>query len=369
MCRGGLILGLGMGLLCACGAEQAAPAASAEGSEEAVLRPRLEVVTLEATSFDDEFVLVGETYPLRQALVTPELGGRITRFGLERSQHVTAGEVAMVVDTSQQAAQIAQIEAQIAGIETELERNERLMQRGLGTEATRDQLENQREVLEESIASIRTVTRTATTRVPIDGIVVETMVESGEFAAPGAPVARIVDLSKVIAVVGVPEREIGFVRRGLEVPVEFPSIGVSTTGIVVRMAAEGNPSNRTFATEVHVDNAAGLLRAGLRVRATFPRDHIDDALLVPRDAIIQGLVGPEAVVVRDGVVEVRTLTTGPGRAGYVVVTSGLAPGDRLAVRGHRDVVNGELVDTSELGACCGTQFHTVVDGPDAAARP
>jgi RND family efflux transporter MFP subunit len=351
----------------------AGPSADGEGSGETAAAPpavhllQVETVTLETTRFADERNLVGETEPVRAAFVSAEMPGRITTLVGERGARVNAGDTLLRVDAASQQAQIDQIEVQIAGIDTEIDRTERLMQRGLGTEATLDQLRNQRAVLEESISGIRTNLRSATVRAPISGIVTERMAEPGEIASPGVPLLRIVDISTIVVSVGLPEREIGNVDVGQQVRVEIPALGEAFTGSIHRIAAEGNRSNRTFTTEIHIANEAETLRAGLRAIVTIPRADIDDAIVVPQDAIIQGLQGPEAIVVNNDITELRQVATGPRRGGFLVVTEGLAAGDQLAVRGHRNVVNGEQVSVTNVGACCSEQLEAAFPTANAAA--
>ena len=65
-------------------------------------------------------------------------------------------------------------------------------------EATLEQLTTQRAALEAAIDEIRVNMREARTRAPITGTVVETHFEEGEFVGPGTPVARVIDIDKLI---------------------------------------------------------------------------------------------------------------------------------------------------------------------------
>lgn len=360
-----LAAALSTSCLAACsGGEGAADEGSVAGP--VVHFVQVEAVTLETTRFADERTLVGETDPIRSAFVASEMPGRLVQLTGALGEQVTEGEVLVRVDASSGQSQIEQIRVQIAGIETEIERTERLMQRGLGTEATLDQLRNQRDVLNESISTIRTTVRSATTRAPITGIVTDRMAEPGEYAGPGAPLLRIVDISTIVVAVGVPEGEIGRIDVGQNVRIEIPAMNVTTAGTIHRIAPEANRTNRTFRTEIHIENSAGRLRAGLRATVTIPRADISEAVVVPADAIIQGLSGPEVAVVASGITSMRQVVTGPRRGSYIVATEGLAAGEQLVVRGHRNVVNGEHVEVTDLGACCSAQLAAYLQpAPDA----
>jgi RND family efflux transporter MFP subunit len=346
--------------------EGSAAAPPATPAAEATL---IETVVLGTMPFQETIELVGETEPVRSAMLSAEIPGRIVRLDLTEGQDVRAGAIALRVDTTTQTASIGPLQAQIAQVEADLERNRRLLERGLGTAAVVEQLENQLVVLQANITQIRSGVRQGTTAVPISGVVTDVYAEPGEYAGPGAPVARIIDVSRIRVRVGLPERDIAHVEQGMTVDVRIEATGTRVQGTLTRIGLEANLSNRTFPLEITVDNADQVLRAGLRARVSIPRQQRDSALVIPRDAVLQGLVSPEAMVLNEGQVEVRALTLGPGRGGFVVVEEGLRPGDLLVVRGHRGLVPGEAVRDSPQGPCCQAQFDRFVRGADPAARP
>lgn len=341
--------------------EPAAPdnsdSAEASATPARVVEPTLiETMLLVPATFNESIELVGETEPLREANLSAEMPGRIVRMDVIEGQEVTAGQTVLRLDTSVQSASIGQIEAQLRQVEADIERNQRLVERGIGTEATVEQLETQRDVLQENIAQIRTGVRQGTTASPITGLVVDTMAEEGEYASPGQPLARIIDISSLIVRVGLPEREITYVTEGMPITVRIEATGEVLEGRLTRIAAEANRNSRTFPLEITIDNSNRRLRAGMRASVIISKRDIAAAVVVPRDAILQGISTPEAYVYDGSGVEVRELTLGPGRGGFVVVESGLAAGDTMVVRGHRGLVPGESVRANALGECCAEQF-------------
>jgi membrane fusion protein (multidrug efflux system) len=331
--------------------------AEASAAPARVVEPTLiETMVLVPAMFSESIELVGETEPLREANLSAEMPGRIVRMDVIEGQEVTAGQTVLRLDTSIQSASIGQIEAQLRQVEADIERNQRLVERGIGTASTVEQLETQRDVLQENIAQIRTGVRQGTTASPITGLVVDTMAEEGEYASPGQPLARIIDISSLIVRVGLPEREITYVAEGMPITVRIEATGEVLQGRLTRISAEANRSSRTFPLEITNDNASRRLRAGMRASVIISKREIAAALVVPRDAILQGISSPEAYVYDGSGVEVRELSLGPGRGGFVVVESGLTAGDAMVVRGHRGLVPGESVRANPLGECCAEQF-------------
>ncbi len=327
----------------------------------------VEFVTLDTTTFVEQIELVGETGPLREATVASELPGRIVELELVEGERVEQGDRVLRVDTATAQAQVDQLRAELRQVESDLDRARRLVERGLGTDATVEQLETQVVVLDESIRQVEISTRQARTSAPISGIVVETFAEQGEYTSPGVPIARIIDVDTIVVTVGLPERDISFVEEGMSVDVLIEATGEHHTGTLAEIGVEANRLNRTFPLEVHLDNADGRLRSGMRARVILEKQRYDSVVLIPRDTILQAIGGDEVFVLDGESAGTRSVTLGPGRGGYSVVTDGLAAGDRLVVRGHRSLVNSEEVRPIDVGACCAEQYDTFMNGSPADA--
>ncbi len=322
----------------------------------------VETVTVEETSFSETIVLTGETSPVRAANLSSQIPGRIVRLAVEEGQAVTEGDRVLRIDTSTVGSQRAQLETQRDALGRDILRAEQLLGRGLATETDLQGLQTQQEIVIEQIAAIDTNVYQGRSRAPISGIVVSTMAEEGEFANPGVPLARIVDISTIVVNVGLPEREISFVREGMSVPVQIVATGQNFTGTLHRIGLEANPASRTFPLEIHIANPDNAVRAGMRTIVELPKRSFENVVVVPSDAILQGIEGPEVLVDDGGVAGLRRLELGPGRGGFQVVRSGLNTGDVLVVRGHRLLVPRESIRTVDLGPCCHDQFQNAMSG-------
>ena len=337
------------------------PGPEAEAREP--VRPLVETVTLQRAAFQERLTLTGVTDPVRTAVLTAEVPGRIVALDVEEGQPVQQGDRVLRVDTSTTASQRAQLETQAASVERDLERARRLLGEGIGTQAQVDALETQRAVIADQIDALDVSLAQARTRAPISGVVTTKSAEVGEFANPGTPLARIVDISTIIVKVGLPERDISFVRAGMEIPVTVVATGQELMGTLTRIGVEAHPASRTFPVEVSLDNASGALRAGMRAIVDIPKRDYRDAVVIPRDAVLQGIEGTEVLIVVGDRVERRDVTLGAGRGNFVVVESGLDGTESLVVRGHRLLVPGESVRTVDTGQCCSEQLVRALGAP------
>jgi len=119
-------------------------------------------------------------------------------------------------------------------------------------------------------------------RSPIDGVVMEQMVNVGEVAGPAAPILVVADLRHVRLHVYVSERCIGRVYLGEQVEIRVDTFPDQVfDGRVVRIGDEPEYTPRNVATqedrlntfyvvEIVVDNAEGKLKPGMPADAVFP---------------------------------------------------------------------------------------------------
>lgn len=329
----------------------------------------VETVSLQTTSFRETIELTGETTPIRTAVIASQIAGRITTLDVEEGATVTAGQRVLRVDTGTAAAQREQLETQAEGLDRDIRRARSLIDRGIGTQTDLDALETQRALVGDQIAAIDVSIRQGRGEAPISGIVVEKAAEEGEFASPGQPLARIVDISTIEVMVGLPEHQIRYVREGMTVPVHILATDTHYTGTLTRIGVEADPASRTFPLEIQIANDDGELRAGMRARVVLEKRDIQDAIVIPRDAVVQGLEGPEVLVDEGGLVAAHEVELGPGRGGYVVIEDGLQLGDSLIVRGHRMLVPGERIRTVDVGECCAEQLGRFLEGEPVADTP
>jgi membrane fusion protein (multidrug efflux system) len=209
---------------------------------------------------------------------------------------------------------------------------------------------------------------------PFDGLVA-----LGQLVAPGMPVARIVDPYVLKLEGSVTEQEVRSIYQGETATVWFEGVEEPVEGRVHVVGFEANPATGKFPVEIRVSNPDLRVRPGVVGRGRVLKTTHEGVLAVPRDAVL--LVGgaPVAYVVEGDRARRRDLTLGASQGLMVIVEQGLATGERLVVRGQRELRDGTLVAVQEVatspdGTMPGdpqvvTQTQALTDGPiDNAGR-
>jgi RND family efflux transporter MFP subunit len=182
-------------------------------------------------------------------------------------------------------------------------------------------------------------------RAPHDGVLVLKRdfrgepVRVGDTVWSGQPLAEIPDLAEMQVEVFVLEADAGGLAPGktAEVTLEsqpdktFPAV-LQRVDTLAKPRLRGSPVQYFAVTLKLAATDRDIMKPGQRVRAMLALDDRPDALVVPRQAVFER----EGKMVvyrrrRGGRFEPAAVSLGPSGAGRVVVESGIAPGDVLAL--------------------------------------
>jgi RND family efflux transporter MFP subunit len=189
---------------------------------------------------------------------------------------------------------------------------------------------------------------------PLNGLVLARNVEEGSLVAAGTVGFTLADLSSVKAVFGVPDIVVRALEIGQPLAVSVEALpGVRFNGRITAIAPSAERSSRVFDVEVTIPNPAGTLRSGMIATVETPhsaRSAPSADAAVPLTAVLKSPVEPDGyavfVLAGDGdnaVAKVRPVKLGEVVGNRILVTSGLAAGERVVVTGATIVSDGDRV--------------------------
>jgi RND family efflux transporter MFP subunit len=347
-------IGMGVGRPAACallGAAFLALAGCQAGSDdEAQLRevPRnVRVLEVRSGALAEYFEVAGTMLPVRGADVSAEEMGTVEKIVRDKGAAVAAGEPILELDRDLLRAELA---AAAAKRETEEYNYDKVKQLFDAGKISRIELLQADTAFEQAKArhdEAKLRFERAVVKSPFDGVVADRHVEPGELVIPGTRVARVID-PYVLKLEGyVTEREVAWLTVGEAAEVHLDGVERPATGELVWVGFEARPGSGKFPIEIDVANPDLAYRSGVIGRAVLVKREHQDVLAIPRDAVMPARDGQRVFVVEDGRARMRLVELGPSQGLMVAVTTGLAPGELLVVRGQRDLVDGSLVAITE----------------------
>jgi len=169
-------------------------------------------------------------------------------------------------------------------------------------------------------------------RAPFEGHVKDRMVSPGQYVKVQTPVMVIVDTNRLRARLKVPEKMAGWVAVGQPVKVQVEAYpDRAFEGAVSRMSPSVDPQTRSFDVEALLDNRDGVLKPGFFARASIVSSRVDQALVVPQDAL-RYLYGVYKVyTVEQSALRETEVKLGAREGADVEIVSGLKEGAQVAV--------------------------------------
>jgi len=310
--------------------------------------PNVKVRILQAEELRDRLELTGTVFPWEEVTIAAETSGRIDWKGVETGGAVSKGQELFRIDSEALRVSLDQAEAQARLAGQELDRIQRLLERGASTRQDQDSAVANRDVASASLRAVRIQVEKSTIRAPFDGVADRVFQQQDEYVDPGSALVRLVQLHKVKVNIGIPERDIPNFKAGDEVTVRLDAYPERAfEGTIHTIAPTADLSTRTFTTEIALDNPDGCLMPGMIARAELVRKVYPESIVIP---IFSAMLLDDSRYVfleRDGVAALQPIEIGIVQGMNVQITEGLAPGDRLIVVGQRDVRPGEPVKVQE----------------------
>jgi RND family efflux transporter MFP subunit len=165
---------------------------------------------------------------------------------------------------------------------------------------------------------------------PFDGAVQERRASIGEYLAAGAPLATMVRMDPLRLRAEVPERDAPNVHIGQRVQVSIEGDSNVYIGHIARLSPAITPQNRMLMVEAEVRNE-GALRPGAFARADIVIDEQSKTVAVPIRTITTFAGVEKVLLVQDGKVSEKTISTGRRTAEWVEVISGVKVGDKVVL--------------------------------------
>jgi membrane fusion protein (multidrug efflux system) len=314
----------------------AQPAAAPGGFAVAV-----EAVTVAVERVDLTIPAVGSLRSNESVVLSPEIPGRVVEILGEEGQAVIAGTPIARLDQSVYKAEIAEIEANLALARANFKRADELLKKNAGTARARDEAEAEMRVNEAKLASSNARLEKTVIAAPFDGVLGLRSVSVGQYLAEGDPIFKLEAIDPLKVDFRVPEIYFGNVRIGQTIKVTVDALpGDPIAGTVYAIDPLVDEQGRAIVVRAAIANKDRRLRPGLFARVALVYDTIENALLVPEQAIVP--MGEDKFVFKvvEGKAVLTKVTIGERLLGRAEIRNGLAAGDAVVTAGQLKIRDG-----------------------------
>ena len=296
---------------------------------------------------------IGTMAAVQGVTVSADLPGMVERITFESGRAVRAGEVLAALDTRQERAQLAAIEAQRELARLNYERMKALLSDRVISQAEFDQAMAEDKQTTAQVGEIQATIARKTIRAPFSGVLGIRQVNLGQYLAAGDPLVPLQSLDPIYVNFGVPQQDIPRVRVGHRLTVRTDDLGgAEFSGRVTAFDSIVDEATRNVQVQATLSNPGGKLRPGMFVQTELSLGSSRTVIALPASAISYAPFGDSVFIVTDlkgengqsyrGVRQ-QFVKLGGARGDQIAVLTGIKHGDEIVTSGVFKLRNGIAV--------------------------
>ncbi|WP_293397158.1 efflux RND transporter periplasmic adaptor subunit [Nevskia sp.] len=277
-----------------------------------------------------------------------EINGKIAAIRFREGSKVSRGELLVKLNDSDLRAQreLAKHNLELAVLREQ--RVGQLVKEGIVTASDYDTAKYEVSARIDQISIIDAQIEKTEIRAPFDGVVGLRYVSEGSYVNATTRVATLQQIDRLKVNFSVPEKYAGRVKVGSAISFSIVGSDRRFQGSIYAFDPRIDAGTRTVVIRANCANPDGVLLPGAFANVELELARLDDAILVPAEAVIPGVSEKNVFVLVDGKATRRAVEIGTRTTNQVQILSGLAAGDRLIVSGLQQMREGlSVADASD----------------------
>lgn len=281
----------------------------------------------------------------QELYINAKMPGTAESILIKTGDQIKEGQVVLTMDDAVVKQGMAELDAQLAFATDLYEKQKALWDQKIGTEVQYLSAKNNKESLEKRITTTKEQMDMSKVKAPISGVIDEVMVKPGQTIAPGVPIARLVNFSKLKINANVPESYAGRIKPGNAIKIFFPDIQKEFDSRVSYVSPVINKVNRTFNTEAALPaNMSGILPNMISILKIVDYTN-PNAFVLPINLLQQDSHGDYIMVADSSAggwkAAKKMITIGKFYNDLVEVKSGIDANSKVITSGYQDLIEGE----------------------------
>ncbi len=332
------------------GTQRGAPASATTAAPPAATAVRANAVTVEAVkvatlSMPQTITTVGSLRSDESVMLRPEVAGRISAIQFKEGQPVTKGAMLFRLDPVVNQAEVAQARANMTLAKSKYDRSVDLAKQNFISGQAKDEAENNMKVAQASLELAEAKLAKTEIRAPFSGVLGLRVVSVGDYVKEGADLVNIEAIDPLKVDFRVPETYFRQVQTGQSLSIALDAFpGRTFDGKVIAVNPQLDAAGRALVIRAQVANTQAALRPGMFARVRLVTKDMQDALVIPEQAVVPE--GDERYVFRvlDGKAVRTRIETGQRRDAKVEVVKGLTAEDMVVSAGQIKLRDGMSVN-------------------------
>ena len=280
--------------------------------------------------------------------VSPKGMGVITQVFVNNGDHVRKGQILAQLDDAVLQNGLKELQSGLAFATEMYDKQKALWDKKIGSEVQYLTAKNNKESLENKMATLKDQIDMMKVKSPIDGNVEDVPVKVGQSLAPGMTAFRVINFSHVKIVAEVAEAYSAKIKTGDNVIISIPDLNKEIKTKITFSSKYINPINRTFIVEIKLNPNEIDARANLIAVIKINDYQAKSAIVIPVNYIQKSLEGQFVVLANESqpskfIAHREKISVGMIYNGLAEIKSGLKEGDKVISAGYLDLNEGQAL--------------------------
>jgi RND family efflux transporter MFP subunit len=292
----------------------------------------VEVTTIKRGLISDFILLSTNLETEKMASVYSRVQGLVDNISVEEGDNVKKGQVLMTLEADEYVLAEEKARLNYLSQKSDFDRLEAMFEEDLLSKEEFEKARFTLQGLEVDWKQAKCYTRIKT---PITGVVGDRLIKPGDRIQPADKLYSVINTSEMIAVVYAPEKQLGnVVKNQLAYITSDHLAGEQYEGWIKRVSPVVDPQSGTFKITIGVKNKSNILKSGMFVNAHIITATHENAVLIPKTAIVYENEQLSVYVVRDSIANKVALKVGFQDSEKIEALEGIEEGDQIIVVGQ-----------------------------------
>lgn len=301
---------------------------------------KVEAIIVKPQFAADTLTLTGTIDADEKVEIRSEVSGMVERIYFSEGTRVGKGQTLLKINDIELQAQLRSAETR-RQLTSENERRARLLlEKGAISQEEYDIASADFKTAQAQIQLIKAQISKTSVRAPFSGIIGLRNISPGAYISPDILISSLVKSSQVKITFSIPEKYASTVKLNSKIYFTVANSSEKFPATIYAIQPEIEINTRTLSVRARADNSLGNLIPGTFANIAFDLNEVDDAILVPTEAIVPVQDGKKVFIYKNGKAKEVMVQTGSRSQSDVIVLSGLNPSDTVITTGVLTLKDG-----------------------------
>jgi len=305
-------------------------------------------VIIKPKVLEDKITVTGSVMANESLELKSEISGKIVGIYFQEGTDVKAGDLMLKINDDELQAELEKWEHNITLLRESEFRQRKLLQREAISQEEYDISLTEMNIAKSELKLVQAKLRKTQIRAPFDGVIGLRYVSEGSYVTPDQRIASLYSIDPAKVDFAIPEKYSNRVKKGDVINFTTEAIDEWRVGRVFAIEPQIDRATRTLRIRAIAANHDKLLLPGQFTKIEMIFNQVENAIMVPSEAVIPELGGHRVYIHKQGKAESMQVGIGIRTERELEIVSGLHPNDTVITSGILHIRPGADVSISSL---------------------